>query len=114
MMFADGVVLCRDRKEELKADLEDWRQALESKEMKVSWSKTEYLCLNGTQHDCIKLGTDLIPQRKECKYLGSTLSANGESKNTEIRKNLGVMSVSERLGEVLSRWCGGEEKEVIS
>ena len=76
MMFADDVILCRDRKEELEADLEDWRQVLQSKEMKVSWSKTEYLRFNGTEYDSIKLGTDLIPQR--FKYLGSTLSAAGE------------------------------------
>jgi len=73
MMFADDVILCRDRKEELEADLEDWRQVLQSKEMKVSWSKTEYLRFNGTEYDSIKLGTDLIPQREEFEYLSSTL-----------------------------------------
>jgi len=30
MLLGDHIVLCSDRKEELEADLEDWRQALES------------------------------------------------------------------------------------
>ena len=48
MMFADDVVLCAREKDVLELELEQWREALEKRGMKVSRAKTEYMCLNGT------------------------------------------------------------------
>ena len=48
MMFADAVVLCARKKDELELELEQWREAFEKRGMKVSRAKTEYMCLNGT------------------------------------------------------------------
>ena len=43
MMFADDVVLCARKKDVLELELEQWREALEKRGMKVS--KTEYICV---------------------------------------------------------------------
>ena len=48
MMFADDVVLCVREKDVLELDLEQRREALEKRGMKVSMAKTDYRCLNGT------------------------------------------------------------------
>ena len=48
MMFADDVVLCVREKYVLELELEQWRDALEKRGMKVSRAKTEYMCLNAT------------------------------------------------------------------
>ena len=41
MIFADGVVLCTREKDVLELELEQWREALEKRGMKVSRAKTE-------------------------------------------------------------------------
>ena len=47
MLFADDIVICKGTKEKVEWRLDCWRYALERREMKVSRSKTKYLCLNG-------------------------------------------------------------------
>ena len=47
MMFADDVVLCATDQDSLEDDLEVWREAVEKRGLKVSRTKTEYMCLNG-------------------------------------------------------------------
>ena len=46
MMFADDIVICGETREEVGANLERWRYALERRGMRVSRSKTEYMCVN--------------------------------------------------------------------
>uniref|UniRef100_A0A3B3I842 C2 domain-containing protein n=1 Tax=Oryzias latipes TaxID=8090 RepID=A0A3B3I842_ORYLA len=45
-MFADDIVICSESREQVEEQLERWRFALERRGMKVSHSKTEYMCLN--------------------------------------------------------------------
>ena len=47
MLFADNVVLSRQNHRKLENDLENWRNALERRGLKVSRSKTEYLKAEG-------------------------------------------------------------------
>ena len=50
----DDVVLCAREKDVLELELEQWRIALEKREMNVSRAKTE-LCLNGTPLVSVKM-----------------------------------------------------------
>ena len=79
MMFADDVVFCCTDKQELEEELERWRKALEDRGMRISRTKTEYLCYNGNEKESIRLGPEYIPQVKEFKYLGSTVTAKENS-----------------------------------
>ncbi|KAK3506797.1 hypothetical protein QTP70_028366 [Hemibagrus guttatus] len=46
MMFADDIVICSEIREQVEENVERWRFALERRGMKVSRSKTEYMCVN--------------------------------------------------------------------
>ena len=47
--------------------------------MKVSRSKTEYLCINGGNDDeTVKMEDTKVPRIKEFKYLGSTVQESGD------------------------------------
>ena len=85
MMFADDVVLCAREKDVLELELEQWREALEKRGMKVSRANTEYMCLNGTPLGSVHMQSALQPQVTEFKYMGSTLHSDGDM-NTEINK----------------------------
>ena len=51
MVFADDIVICEETREEVERKLESWRYALERRGMKVSRSKTKYLCINGGNNE---------------------------------------------------------------
>ena len=87
MMFADDVVLCATQKVTLEGALEGWRDALETRRLKVSRAKTEYMCLNGEQLNEIKLGNNNMPQVEEFRYLGSTIVHNATA-NREVMKRI--------------------------
>ena len=64
----------RRDQEEVERRLESWRFTLERRGIKVSWSKTEYLCVNGGNDDkTVKMEDKKVPRVKEFKYLGSTV-----------------------------------------
>ena len=56
--------------------------------MKVSRSKTEYLCINGGNDDeTVKMDDTKVPRVKEFKYLGSTLQESGVCER-EVKKRV--------------------------
>ena len=56
--------------------------------MKVSRSKTEYLCINGRNDDeTVKMEDTKVPRVKEFKYLGSTVQENGGCER-EVKKRV--------------------------
>ena len=77
MMFADDIVICSESKEQVKRSLERWRYALERRGMKVSRSKTEYMCVNERENGETVLQVVEVPKVKEFRYLGSTVQYNG-------------------------------------
>ena len=85
MMFADDVVLRAMEKDVLGLELEQWRETLEKRGMKVSRAMTEYMCLNGTPLGSVKRQSAQLPQVTELKYLGSTLQSDGDT-STEVNK----------------------------
>ena len=88
MLFADYIVICKDSREEVEWRLEFWRYALERREMKVSRSKTKYLCINGGSDDkTVKMDDTKVPGVKEFKYLGSMEQESG-SCEWEVKKRV--------------------------
>ncbi|KAK3511384.1 hypothetical protein QTP70_006116 [Hemibagrus guttatus] len=79
MMFADDIVICSESREQVKENLERWRFALERRGMKVSRSKTEYMCVNEREGSgTVRLQGEEVKKVQEFKYLGSTVQSNGE------------------------------------
>ena len=78
VMFADDVVICSESKEQVERSLERWRYALDRRGMKVSRSKTEYMCVNERgDGEMVLLQGFEVPKVKEFSYLGSTVQYNG-------------------------------------
>ena len=88
MLFADDIVICEETREEVERRLESWKYALERKGMKVSESKTEYLCINGGNDDeRVKMEDTKVPRVKEFKYLVSTVQESGDCER-EVKKRV--------------------------
>ncbi|KAK3573170.1 hypothetical protein QTP86_014841, partial [Hemibagrus guttatus] len=78
MMFADDIVICSESREQVEENLERWRFALERRRMKVSRSKTEYMCVNEREGSgTVRLQGEDVKKVQEFKYLGSTVQSNG-------------------------------------
>ena len=56
--------------------------------MKVSRSKTKYLCINGGNgNETVKMQDTKVPRVKEFKYLGSTVQESGDFER-EVKKRV--------------------------
>ena len=72
MMFADDIMICS--REQVEEKLERWRYALERRGMKVSCSKTEYMCMNERNlNGTVRLQGTEVKKVEDFKYLGSTV-----------------------------------------
>ncbi|KAK3552267.1 hypothetical protein QTP86_006076 [Hemibagrus guttatus] len=88
MMFADDIVICSESREHVEENLERWRFALERRGMKVSRSKTEYMCVNEREGSgTVRLQGEEVKNVQEFKYLGSTVQSNGEC-GKEVKKRV--------------------------
>ncbi|KAK3549916.1 hypothetical protein QTP86_015535 [Hemibagrus guttatus] len=88
MMFADNIVICSESREQVEENLERWRFALERRGMKVSRSKTEYMCVNEREGSgTVRLQGEEVKKVQEFKYLGSTVQSNGEC-GKEVKKRV--------------------------
>ena len=69
-MFMDDIVICSESKKQVDRSLERWRYALERRGMKVSRSKTEYMCVNerGDGEMVLLQGVE-VPKAMEFSYL---------------------------------------------
>ena len=77
-----------ETKEEVERRLECWRYALERRGVKVSRSKTKYLCINGgNDNKIVKMEDAKVSRVKEFKYLGSTVQKSG-SCGREVKKRV--------------------------
>ena len=87
MLFADDIVLSRKNHRKLEEDLENWKNALEKRGLKVSRSKTEYLKVGGVDDgEKLKLQEEKVKRAKNLKYLGSTVSSNGRCEEKVRRR----------------------------
>ena len=69
-----------ETKIEVNAKLELWREALESKRLKISRNKTEYMECNfsknqGMNEGVVSIEGQEIPKSEQFRYLGSILHA---------------------------------------
>ncbi|KAK3560369.1 hypothetical protein QTP86_006453 [Hemibagrus guttatus] len=88
MMFADDIVICSESREQVEENLERWRFALERRGMKVSRSKTEYMCVNEREGSgTVRLQGEDVKKVQEFKYLRSTVQSNGEC-GKEVKKRV--------------------------
>jgi len=80
MLFADNIVLIDVTRERVSDKLERWRHTLESRDFRVSRSRTEYLhcCFSGREDAGGEVTIDRmsIPKVKKFKYLGSIIHHN--------------------------------------
>ncbi|KAK3519634.1 hypothetical protein QTP86_002446 [Hemibagrus guttatus] len=88
MMFADDIVICSESREQVEENLERRRFVLERRGMKVSRSKTEYMCVNEREGSgTVRLHGAEVKKVLEFKYLGSTVQSNGEC-GKEVKKRV--------------------------
>ncbi|KAK3528551.1 hypothetical protein QTP70_002791 [Hemibagrus guttatus] len=88
MMFADDIMICSESREQVEESLERWRFVLERTGMKVSCSKTEYMCVNEREGSgTVRLQGEEVKKVQEFKYLGSTVQSNGEC-GKEVKKRV--------------------------
>ncbi|KAK3525616.1 hypothetical protein QTP70_000930 [Hemibagrus guttatus] len=88
MMFADDIVICSESREQVEENLERWRFALERRGMKVSCSKTEYMCVNEREGSgTVRLQGEEVKKVQDFKFLGSTVQHNGEC-GKEVKKRV--------------------------
>ncbi|KAG2618649.1 hypothetical protein PVAP13_3NG079717 [Panicum virgatum] len=81
MLFADDVVLVDESRAGVNRKLELWWQTLESKDFRLSRTKTEYMrCDFGTTHEerDVSLEGQVVPKRDTFRYLGSMLQRDGD------------------------------------
>ena len=88
MLFADDIVICDETTEEVERRLQFWRYVLERRGMKVSKSKTKYLCVNERNDDeTVKSEDTKVPRVKQFKYLESRVQESGSCER-EIKKRV--------------------------
>ena len=76
ILYADDIVLCAERREDLEIKLERWRAALEERGMRISRSKTEYMCTSNDEGS-IRMDGEELKRVQKFKYLGSIVDASG-------------------------------------
>ena len=76
ILFADDLELCEETKGEAEQQLEVWRNAMESRGLRASQQKTEYLAPL-TSEWRLTMDNRELPTVSKFKYLGSTVDAEG-------------------------------------
>ena len=82
MLFTDNVVLVDKSQTRVYQKLELWRETLESKDFRLSRTKTEYMrCDFGTtprEEEDISLEGQVVSRKNTFRYLESMLQRNGD------------------------------------
>ncbi|KAI5102018.1 hypothetical protein C0J45_7370 [Silurus meridionalis] len=82
------IVICGESRGQVEKSLESWRYALERREIKVSRSYTEYMCVNEREGSgVVGLQREEVGKVKEFRYLGSTVQSNEECVR-EVKKRV--------------------------
>ena len=85
------MVLENETREGVEEELERWKEALESRGLKVSRAKMEYMCIN--KDGCngvdgqVRMQGQVVPEVEDFKYLRSKIVCNGKS-DREMKKRI--------------------------
>ena len=81
IIYADDVVLVAEDRVGVERKLYEWRNALESRGMRISRTKTEYFTtdLNGNQDETVRLDGEDLKRVESFKYLGSVVDATADT-----------------------------------
>ncbi|GKF75958.1 retrovirus-related pol polyprotein LINE-1 [Tanacetum coccineum] len=84
LIFTDNIVLVSDTPDGLNGRLEQWREMLENKELRVSREKTEYIRCdfnrnenNENKEAVIRIGEHILEPKESFRYLGSVIHKSG-------------------------------------
>ena len=80
MLYADDIAMCMAETAELNVNLEDWREKLENRGLRINRVKTEWMrCLFGEEGNEVDLELDMenLKEVESFKYLGSFLNNDG-------------------------------------
>ena len=112
---ADDIVICEETREEVEQKLESWKYALERRGMKVSRSKTKYLCINeGNEDETVKMEDTIVPRVKEFKYLRSTMQeSSGCEREVKKRVQAGWNGWRRASGVICDRRLPARVKEKV-
>ena len=82
MIFADDIVLVAETREEVSNKLDEWREALRGKGLRISRTKTEYLRwdFSGTSpvgETEVSIDDTVVKSTTRYKYLGSIIQRMG-------------------------------------
>ena len=83
MLFANDIVLVAEIKEEVSSKLDEWREVLEGKGLRISRTKTMYLrCdFSGTSsvgEPEVSISEEVVKSTTKYKYLGSITKGWGD------------------------------------
>ena len=100
--FADAIVICSESNEQVEEKLESWIYAWERRGMKGNMSKTEYMCVNGRQHNCtLRMREEYVATLDDFIYLGSTVQRRCMD---AVREDAAVVEVTEEDAESRTKW----------
>ena len=87
MLFANDIVTCKETRR-IGVETKMLDVCVGTRQMKVSRSKTEYLCVNGeNDNKTVKMENKKVPKVKEFKYSGSTVQESGSCER-EVKKRV--------------------------
>ena len=95
VLFADDIVLVTETKEEVISELEEWKEALEGKGLRISCTKTEYLRCNfsGDRIDRGARGDhrgEVVVCTSKFKHLGSVINKEIDGTLLIVYKQVGL------------------------
>nr|XP_016445236.1 PREDICTED: uncharacterized protein LOC107770442 [Nicotiana tabacum] len=105
MLFTDDIALLDETRGDVNEMLEVWRQTLESKGLKLSKTKMEYLeckcsSMTGEIDRVVRLDSQFIPKRESFKCLGFIIQGDGEI-DEDVMHRIGVGWMRWRLPSVV-------------
>ncbi|KAI5102802.1 polycomb group RING finger protein 5-A [Silurus meridionalis] len=119
MMFVVDIVICGESREQVDKSLERWRYALERRGMRVSRSKTEYMCVNEREGSgVVRLQGEEVEKVEEFSFHILFFFQSSLSSSTDHHLMLSSytvpcqhLTVSNLLQEIVITVEGEEEEE---